>query len=409
MKKIVLRILCVAMLTAMVSAYSCGVAAAEDELNLIKNGSFENNSGVDALTFNSWEQTGSASYMVKPRVREFLLPADDGGKYLAYGKKGAVLRQTVRFDNNAEYVKDQDNYKFIFSATAYAAGSEIQGSVKLTVYDKYGNKREKDKDFSGDRVADIWTMNSVTVDFSETVDILGETAVKAELELIAGTEVAWDDIRLTPVYAPDRIRTYRLNIINGDFEDDRLGTGGYNITGWTADSDAGGWYVKGTNNHDVIPDGNKLLFAEGESRGGGALRQTVALDSNADYYKNMQNYIWTLSVRAYYILKIDITVYNEDKSQSATTNFTTYPNRQWVTYNMFFDITEAMGKVENAKYVEIALMAHTVGHTSGVDSVTIKATSLRSEQQVLTEALTLFKVYSAAEDGRKIVLPVIVR
>ncbi|MBR5219240.1 MAG: hypothetical protein IKV89_05865 [Clostridia bacterium] len=218
MKKLISVIIAIILL----GTNMCTVCAAmpEENINLITNGSFETESTVGSTEIYGWTQTKIGSlYELRTRDRNYLIPADDGGQFVIYSGGGAVLRQTVMLDASADYVVNQDKYTFVLSFSGYAAGWQPKGIVTVTAHTKEG--RSLPSSYSGGAhftAKNTWTMNDASLNLAELLNVLGDTAVKFDIELksTAG-EMAWDGVKLTPEYVGSRVK--RENILqNGSFE-----------------------------------------------------------------------------------------------------------------------------------------------------------------------------------------------
>ena len=339
------------------------------EGDIITNGSFEfANEGVKAIAEEEmnavgWEQVGSKKYVWKERTGNYVIPAEDGGSFAAYGNNGAALKQTIELDAAAEYVTNHEKYRWNLTFSGYVAGGVPLIGVEVKAYRADGS----DEVITTYKGADLpvtatWTMNTWTVDISSALDCFAEPVTKFDIILkVTGNEGGFEAVSLVPEF--DANKKYpnvpiKMNIVNPSFEIDETGTAianGGTITGWTSGSETAGWEITEVTNDYRPSHGTKALKAEANCAVNNYLAQEIEIPDDADYYVNMNDYVWNLNVTTYYIGAVEIIAYNSDKTVSASTTYSSYDGRQWLTYEWGWDVSDALTKVGKAKYVELRL------------------------------------------------------
>jgi len=341
------------------------------EGDFITNGSFEYaNEGTTitdqaVMAATGWTQIGTANQMTwRTLTGAYLIPADDGGNWIAYGKSGAAIQQSITLDTNSDYFKNHEKYRWTLKFSAYNAGAQPAVKVVVKAYDGEEEAVTEfigGKDFIGTKT---WTMEDYTLDISNGMDGFAKPVSKYDIQLVVtGSEGGFEAVSLKAEYdETKKYPTLPINIpfVNPSFELDEAGTAiadGGEITGWTCGSATAGWRVTeattaGGGGAYAPSHGSKVLVADATCAFDNYIAQEIEIPADADYYANMNDYTWKLSLSTYYILAVEITAYNSDKSNSATTLYSSFDGRRWDSYSWEWDISDALAKVGKARYIE---------------------------------------------------------
>lgn len=360
------------------------------EGDIITNGSFEfANEGSKAVAeaeMNAvgWEQVGSTKYVWKARTGSYVIPAEDGGMFAAYGKNGAALKQTIEIDPTSEYFTNHEKYRWNLKFSGYVAGATPLMQVDIVAYkgdEQVTTSYEGAKHFG--EVTTTWTMNNFTLDISKAIDSFAAPISKFDIILkVIGSEGGFEAVSLVPEY--DATKKYpnlpiKIDLVNPSFEADEAGTAiaeGGEITGWTCGTTSSGWTIGAAGDAgDRVPsDGTKYLRADTNGAGGNYMAQEIEIPADADYYANQNDYIWNLKITTYYICVLDVIAYNSDKTVSATTRYSSFDGRRWSTYDWEWDISDALAKVGKARYIEFRFSCNNDSQPTLVDNIRFTTT-----------------------------------
>jgi len=289
----------------------------EKELNLLKNGGFEY---FDENGLLIWEQTNADALYNHYKngdtydrvsngevVRQQTWNSSTEGMYaihyINYADNAyAGVKQTVTFGADDAWFTNQDKHRFILSFDGLIAGVLPTGAVAVTAYDAEGVAStvifRGGQDY-GTEIADTeyWTMINFSIDISEVLDALETDAVKVDIELRNNThingEMAWDNVKLTPVYDADKVVPVNL-VVNGTFEKDEAGS--TEFASWTQTGDAEIVFTVS----EEAEIGKVAKYDASATPGAVAsLTQTITMDTEADWYKDFRNYRYILSYDSY--------------------------------------------------------------------------------------------------------------
>ncbi|MBR5219214.1 MAG: hypothetical protein IKV89_05735, partial [Clostridia bacterium] len=287
----------------------------EKELNLLKNGGFEY---FDENGLLIWEQTNpdtkynhlkngdtynrvSGGEVTKQQTWNNSTEGLYAIHYINYADNAsASVKQTVTFGAEDAWFTNQDKHRFMLSFDGLIAGISPSGVVTVTAYDAEGTTSigifRGGQDYGTDILeSEYWAMKNFTLDISSVLDALETNAVKIDIELKTNThingEMAWDNVKLTPVYDADKVVPVNL-IQNGTFEKDIAGT--TEFENWTQTGDTDIVFT-------VYEEAELGKVARYEVTPGAvaALTQTVTMDTEAEWYKDFRNYRFILSYDSY--------------------------------------------------------------------------------------------------------------
>ncbi len=336
-----------------------------EEGNLLLNGSFEVGT-VDSKKIPGWEQTGAENkYIIKDHPS--YIDNTDGGKQgiyvdLASGLGDAGLKQTATIDTEAAWYVNYQDYSYELSYSAYAAGSIYRGYVNVIMTDANGKSYTRSYNPAP---TTVWAVNKVNIDLtSQTLDVGGPVA-SIEVQLIASStmyEMRWDGIKLAPVPVTG---VYNL-IQNESFEKDAANS--TEITYWTQARED---YSFAVEEHAVYSakagDGGKktaaITFPDTAENGAeAAIKQTVTIDTQADWYVNYEDYSYELSYKAYAagsVIRGYVNVTLKDASgKTLTVKYAPGASTVWAMNDITIDLTSQVKGLGNAvSSIEIELVA----------------------------------------------------
>lgn len=338
MKKIMAMVLSVVMLLTMAVAMP---VMADDEVNLIVNGSFEEVDQDGALV--GWTQVNPANPMIRyengtTAINGKPVSNATNGTYFIFNNTivagGAGVKQTVNLASDAAWVTNQAKYNFNLYFDYYWAYGTPWVDVKVTAYDAEGFTYSKT--FVGDNggwelPAGNWTMSTASVDVSSVIDMSPAPIVKLDIEILTqnkheGSDYAsssWDNVKLVPVYDADKTVAPMNLIRNGSFE---MGEGS-SITGWTQGNE-NNLFARTTTK--VVDGQYSVANTYDAATGAGSIKQTINLASDAAWVTNQGKYDFNLAFSHHFAYSdasftVNVTVYDAN-GVYATKNYVGFAN-----------------------------------------------------------------------------------
>jgi len=318
MKKILAMVITVMMLLTMavVMPVSADTTATE-EVNLVKNGSFELDNGGTAASSGQpatkdydleyWNQVSETvkifAWWTPATGYDYNPPTD--GKNVCYAMgAGAGIWQEISIEDDEPYYVNQDKYSFELSYSTYNYGSRALPVTNVTVADASGATATASYEHVRENqiAANVATyMNYLVLD-----DLFAQLSAPVKtirLEFLSNQEISLDNIKLVPVYKT-------VNFVkNGSFESDKALVNAdkaadadrdYDIDEWTQISDSVkmySWATASTSPYNPPTDGTNVVYVTGAGTKG--LYQTITLPDDSEYYINQSDYKYVLSFDTY--------------------------------------------------------------------------------------------------------------